>query len=103
MFTQNRSIINKRFGKTPYELINKRIPNIKFFRVFDCRRFILNDKEDRGKLSAKADEVVFIGYSKNSAAYREFNKRTKIVNESVMFRSMRMLRRFLNTTIQNPD
>nr|GFC70477.1 putative ribonuclease H-like domain-containing protein [Tanacetum cinerariifolium] len=33
-FTQNRSIIHKRFDKTPYELINKRKPNIKFFRVF---------------------------------------------------------------------
>nr|GEW81326.1 hypothetical protein [Tanacetum cinerariifolium] len=32
-FTQNRSIIHKRFDKTPYELINKRKPNIKFFRV----------------------------------------------------------------------
>nr|GEU33076.1 retrovirus-related Pol polyprotein from transposon TNT 1-94 [Tanacetum cinerariifolium] len=33
-FTQNRLIIHKRFDKTPYELINKRKPNIKFFRVF---------------------------------------------------------------------
>ena len=82
-FTQNRSIVNKRFGKTPYELINNRIPNIKFLRVFGCRCFILNDREDRGKLSAKSDEAVFIGYSKNSAAYRGINKRTKIVNESV--------------------
>nr|GEY62769.1 hypothetical protein [Tanacetum cinerariifolium] len=32
-FTQNRSIIHKRFDKTPYELINKRKPNIKFFRI----------------------------------------------------------------------
>nr|GEV21265.1 putative ribonuclease H-like domain-containing protein [Tanacetum cinerariifolium] len=31
-FTQNRSIIHKRFDKTPYELMNKRKPNIKFFR-----------------------------------------------------------------------
>ena len=52
-FTQNMSIVNKRFGKTPYELINKRIPSIKFFRVFGCRCFILNDREDRGKLKMK--------------------------------------------------
>ena len=82
-FTQNKSIVNKRFGKTPYELINKRITNIKIFKVFCCRCFILNDREDRGNLSAKADEVVFIGYSKTSVAYRVFNKRTKIVNENV--------------------
>nr|GFA41620.1 Gag-Pol polyprotein [Tanacetum cinerariifolium] len=52
-FTQNRSIIHKRFDKTPYELINKRKPNIKFFRVFECRCYLLNDYEDVGKLKAK--------------------------------------------------
>nr|GFC47103.1 integrase, catalytic region, zinc finger, CCHC-type, peptidase aspartic, catalytic [Tanacetum cinerariifolium] len=35
-FIQNHSIIHKHFDKTPYELINKRKPNIKFFRVFGC-------------------------------------------------------------------
>ena len=66
-FTQNRSIINKRFGKTPYEIINNRIPNIKFFHVFGCRCFVLNDKDDLGKFNSKADEAVFIGYSKELA------------------------------------
>nr|GFA50603.1 retrovirus-related Pol polyprotein from transposon TNT 1-94 [Tanacetum cinerariifolium] len=41
-FTQNRSIIHKRFDKTPYELINKRKPSIKFFRVFECRCYLDN-------------------------------------------------------------
>nr|GFB05301.1 hypothetical protein [Tanacetum cinerariifolium] len=45
-FTQNRSIIYKRFEKTPYELINKRKPNIKFFCVFECRCYLLNDYDD---------------------------------------------------------
>ena len=44
-FTQNRSIIHKRFNKTPYEIINNRIPNLKFLRVFGCRCYILNDRE----------------------------------------------------------
>nr|GEW91850.1 retrovirus-related Pol polyprotein from transposon TNT 1-94 [Tanacetum cinerariifolium] len=54
-FTQNYSITHKRFDKTPYELINKRKPNIKFFRVFGCRCYILNDYEDVGKIKAKGD------------------------------------------------
>nr|GFB11765.1 putative ribonuclease H-like domain-containing protein [Tanacetum cinerariifolium] len=54
-FTQNRSIIHKRFNKTPYELINKKKPNIKFFRVFGCRCYLLNDYEDVRKLKAKGD------------------------------------------------
>ncbi|GJT65056.1 retrovirus-related pol polyprotein from transposon TNT 1-94, partial [Tanacetum coccineum] len=45
-FTQNRSIIHKRFDKTPYELINKRKPNIKFFYVFSCKCYLLNDYDD---------------------------------------------------------
>nr|GEY47898.1 hypothetical protein [Tanacetum cinerariifolium] len=82
-FTQNRSIIYKRFDKTPYELINKRKPNIKFFRVFGCRCYLLNDYEDVGKLKAKGDIGVFVGYSKESSAFRIYNKRTRKIHESV--------------------
>nr|GFD32557.1 retrovirus-related Pol polyprotein from transposon TNT 1-94 [Tanacetum cinerariifolium] len=69
-FTQNRLIIHKCFDKTPYELINKRKPSIKFFRVFGCRCYLLNNYEDVGKLKAKRDIRVFIRYSKESAAFR---------------------------------
>nr|GFB41813.1 hypothetical protein [Tanacetum cinerariifolium] len=82
-FTQNRSIIHKRFDKTPYELINKRKPNIKFFRVFECRCYLLNDYEDVGKLKAKWDIIVFVGYSKKSVAFRIYNKRTRKIHESI--------------------
>nr|GFC35584.1 retrovirus-related Pol polyprotein from transposon TNT 1-94 [Tanacetum cinerariifolium] len=82
-FTQNRSIIHKRFDKTPYELMNKRKPNIKFFRVFRCRCYLLNDYEDVGKLKAKGDIGVFVGYSKEFVAFRIYNKRTRKIHESV--------------------
>nr|GEV73594.1 Gag-Pol polyprotein [Tanacetum cinerariifolium] len=82
-FTQNHSIIHKRFDKTPYELMNKRKPNIKFFRVFRCRCYLLNDYEDVGKLKAKGDIRLFVGYSKESAAFRIYNKRTRKIHESV--------------------
>nr|GEU80691.1 retrovirus-related Pol polyprotein from transposon TNT 1-94 [Tanacetum cinerariifolium] len=79
-FTQNRSIIHKRFDKTPYE---QRKPNIKFFCVFGCRCYLLNDYEDVGKLKANGDIGVFVGYSKESAAFRIYNKRTRKIHESV--------------------
>nr|GFC50573.1 retrovirus-related Pol polyprotein from transposon TNT 1-94 [Tanacetum cinerariifolium] len=82
-FTQNCSIIHKHFDKTPYELMNKRKPNIKFFRVFGCRCYLLNDYEDVGKLKAKGNIGVFVGYSKESAAFRIYNKRTRKIHESV--------------------
>nr|GFB26501.1 hypothetical protein [Tanacetum cinerariifolium] len=78
-----RSIIHKRFDKTPYELINKRKPNIKFFHVFGCRCYLLNDYEDVGKLKDKGDIRVFVGYLKESAAFRIYNKRIRKIHESV--------------------
>nr|GEW94582.1 hypothetical protein [Tanacetum cinerariifolium] len=80
---KNRLFIHKRVYKTPYELINKRKPNIKFFHVFGCRCYILNNYDDAGKLKAKEDIRVFVGYSKESAAFRVYNKCTRKIHESV--------------------
>ncbi|GJS63355.1 retrovirus-related pol polyprotein from transposon TNT 1-94 [Tanacetum coccineum] len=82
-FIQNRPIIHKRFDKTPYELINKRKPNIKFFHVFGCRCYLLNDYDDVGKLKVKGDIGVFVGYSKESVAFRVYNKRTRKIHGRV--------------------
>nr|GFA62968.1 retrovirus-related Pol polyprotein from transposon TNT 1-94 [Tanacetum cinerariifolium] len=82
-FIQNRSTIHKRFDKTPYELMNKRKPNIKFFLVFRCRCYLFNDYEDVGKLKAKGDIGVFVGYSKESAAFKIYNKRTHKIHKSM--------------------
>nr|GFB80957.1 hypothetical protein [Tanacetum cinerariifolium] len=60
-FTQNRSIIHRRFNKTPYELINGRKPDISFLYVFGALCFPKNDREDIGKLGAKGDIGFFIG------------------------------------------
>nr|GFC13231.1 hypothetical protein [Tanacetum cinerariifolium] len=61
----------------------ERKPNIKFFRVFGCKCYLLNDYEDVGKLKAKEDIGVFVGYSKDSVAFRIYNKRTRKIHESV--------------------
>ncbi|KAJ9542217.1 hypothetical protein OSB04_028723 [Centaurea solstitialis] len=81
-YTQNRTLIVKRTGKTAYEMVNKRKPNIKFFRVFGCVCYLLNNRDDLGKFDAKSDESIFIGYSHNSATYRVYNKRTRSIFES---------------------
>nr|GEZ83100.1 Gag-Pol polyprotein [Tanacetum cinerariifolium] len=54
-FTQNRSIIHRRFNKTPYELINGKKPDISFLHVFGALCYPKNDREDIGKLGAKGD------------------------------------------------
>ncbi|GJS79355.1 retrovirus-related pol polyprotein from transposon TNT 1-94 [Tanacetum coccineum] len=82
-YTQNRSIIHRRFDKTPYELINGRKPDISFLHVFGALCYPKNDREDIGKLGAKGDIGFFIGYSANSCAYRVYNRRTKKIMETM--------------------
>ncbi|GKE25916.1 putative ribonuclease H-like domain-containing protein [Tanacetum coccineum] len=82
-YTQNRSIIHRRFNKTPYELINGRKPDISFLHVFGALCYPKNDHEDIGKLGAKGDIGFFIGYSANSCAYRVYNRRTKKIMETM--------------------
>nr|GEX85902.1 putative reverse transcriptase domain-containing protein [Tanacetum cinerariifolium] len=53
-FTQNCSIIHHRFNKKPYDLINGRKPDIPFLYVFVALCYPKNDREDIGKLGAKA-------------------------------------------------
>nr|GEX80567.1 putative ribonuclease H-like domain-containing protein [Tanacetum cinerariifolium] len=82
-FTHNRSIIHRRFNKTPYELINDRKPHISFLHVFGALCYPKNDREDIRKLGAKGDIGFFIGYSANSCAYRVYNRRTKKIMETM--------------------
>nr|GFB52663.1 retrovirus-related Pol polyprotein from transposon TNT 1-94 [Tanacetum cinerariifolium] len=51
--------------------------------MFECRCYLLNDYEDVGKLKAKGNILVFVGYSKETAAFRIYNKRTRKIHESV--------------------
>nr|GFB90028.1 retrovirus-related Pol polyprotein from transposon TNT 1-94 [Tanacetum cinerariifolium] len=82
-FTQNRSIIHRRFNKAPYELINSRKLDISFSHVFGALCYPKNDREDIGKLGAKGDIGFFIGYSTDSCAYRIYNRRTKKIMETM--------------------
>ena len=79
----NRTIVRKGLDKTPYEILKNKRPNVSYFKVFGCKCFILNDKDYLGKFDAKSDEGIFLGYSLHSKAYRVFNKRTLIVQESI--------------------
>jgi hypothetical protein len=60
-----------------------RIPTIKYFKVFGCWCFVLNDKDDRGKFEAKSDEMIFVGYSSNSKAFRVYNRSTHQMTKSI--------------------
>nr|GEX17535.1 hypothetical protein [Tanacetum cinerariifolium] len=54
-YTQNRSIIRLRHGKTPYELLLDKLPDLSFFYVFGALCYLTNDSKNSGKLQSKAD------------------------------------------------
>ncbi|GJY54548.1 retrovirus-related pol polyprotein from transposon TNT 1-94 [Tanacetum coccineum] len=54
-YTQNRSIIQRRHEKTPYELLHDRKPDLSYLHVFGALCYPNNDSENLGKLHAKAD------------------------------------------------
>ncbi|GJZ33174.1 uncharacterized mitochondrial protein-like protein [Tanacetum coccineum] len=60
-----------------------RKPALSFMRPFGCPVTILNTLDHLGKFDGKADEGFFIGYSVNSKAFRVFNSRTRIVEETL--------------------
>nr|GFA97847.1 integrase, catalytic region, zinc finger, CCHC-type, peptidase aspartic, catalytic [Tanacetum cinerariifolium] len=82
-FTQNRSIVIPRHEKTPYHIINDQKPSVKFFHIFGSLRYIIRDGENLDKMKEKGDACIFVGYSTKSKAYRVFNKRTRVIVESI--------------------
>jgi hypothetical protein len=79
----NRVVIRSKLEKTTYEIWKGRTPNIGYFKVFGCKCFILNDKDNLGKFDAKSDEAIFLGYYMNIKAYRVYNKRSLTIEESI--------------------
>ena len=71
------------FKKTPYELWKNKKPSISYVKVFGCKCFKLNTKENTEKFDAKSDVGIFLGYSTSSKAFRVFNKRTIVVEEVI--------------------
>nr|GEV91374.1 hypothetical protein [Tanacetum cinerariifolium] len=82
-FTQNRSIIRLRNGKTPYELLHSKLPDLSFFHVFVALCYPTNDNENLGKLQPKADIGIFIGYAPTKKAFRIYNWRTRRIVETI--------------------
>ncbi|GJS15227.1 retrovirus-related pol polyprotein from transposon TNT 1-94 [Tanacetum coccineum] len=74
-YTNNRFIIRRRHGKTPYELLHDRKPDLSYLYIFGALCYPNNDSENLGKFQAKADIGIFIGYAPKKKAYRIYNRR----------------------------
>nr|GEY32245.1 hypothetical protein [Tanacetum cinerariifolium] len=85
-YTQNRSIIIPTHDKTPYHSINDRKPSIKHLYIFGCICYITRDGENLDKMKEKRDLCILVGYSTQSKGYRVYNKRTRMIVESIHIR-----------------
>ncbi|GJY60860.1 retrovirus-related pol polyprotein from transposon TNT 1-94 [Tanacetum coccineum] len=56
-YTKNRSMIRRRHGKTPYELLHYKPLDLSYLHVFGALCYPTNDNENLGKLEPKADIV----------------------------------------------
>ena len=74
--------IKKGTNATPFELWYGHSPNVKHFKVFGSKCYILKDTRN-GKFDAKIDEGIFLGYSTISKAYKCLNNNPNINVESV--------------------
>nr|GEW75980.1 retrovirus-related Pol polyprotein from transposon TNT 1-94 [Tanacetum cinerariifolium] len=74
-YTQNQSITRLRHGKTPYELLHNKLPELSFLHVFGALCYPTNDSENLGKLQRKANIGIFIGYAPTKKAFWIYNRR----------------------------
>ncbi|GJW21366.1 putative ribonuclease H-like domain-containing protein [Tanacetum coccineum] len=54
-YTQNRSMIRRHHGKTPYELLHDKPPDLSYLHVFGALCYTMNDRKNLGKLQPKAN------------------------------------------------
>ncbi len=67
---------------SPFEILNKRQPNVSYFRTWGCLAYVRIPDPKKVKLASRAYECVFIGYAVNSKAYRFYDLNAKVIIES---------------------
>nr|GEW77132.1 putative ribonuclease H-like domain-containing protein [Tanacetum cinerariifolium] len=82
-YVQNRVLVTKPHNKTPYELLHGRTQSFGFMRPFGCPMTILNTLDPLGNFEWRVDEGFLVGYSVSSKAFRVFNSRIRIVQETL--------------------
>ena len=69
-YIQNRTLINKSIGNTPYFIMRGIKPIAKHLHVFGSKCYILKDNYDHiGKFDSKALETIFLGYFLERTTY----------------------------------
>ncbi|GKG13362.1 hypothetical protein Tco_0350322, partial [Tanacetum coccineum] len=53
---------------------------------FGCTCYLTRDGENLDKMKEKGDSCILVGYSTQSKGYRVYNKRTRLIVESIHLR-----------------
>ncbi|GJU67887.1 retrovirus-related pol polyprotein from transposon TNT 1-94 [Tanacetum coccineum] len=78
---QQNGVVERR-NRTLVEAAHKKL-DLSFFHVFGALCYPTNDNDDMGKLDAKADIGIFVGYAPAKKAFRIYNKRTRKIIETI--------------------
>jgi len=66
----NRTPMRRLGWRTPYELVNGKVPDIGYFRVFGCGAYVYLPEDVRAnKLAPKSELMVFLGYPEGIKGY----------------------------------
>lgn len=86
-YIMNRTPRNRLQYKTPIEMWSGEKPNVSNLRIFGSKVMVHVPKEKRKKWSAKASEMIFIGYDSQKKGYRCFDSQNNkvIVSRDVNF------------------
>nr|GEV94030.1 retrovirus-related Pol polyprotein from transposon TNT 1-94 [Tanacetum cinerariifolium] len=85
-YTQTRSVIISTLEKTAYHILIDRKPSIRHLHIFGCTCYLIRDSENLYKMKEKGDPCILVGYSTQSKGYRVYNKRTRLIVESIHVR-----------------
>ncbi|GJR44649.1 retrovirus-related pol polyprotein from transposon TNT 1-94 [Tanacetum coccineum] len=103
-YTLNRSLVHTLHGKTYYELLKGKKPNLQYFRVFGSLCYSINDYDDVGKLKAKADIVlIIVGYDPTKKAPRTLNKMTFYAKQYKLEITCFTVRRSRSALVKYPE
>nr|GEX72257.1 hypothetical protein [Tanacetum cinerariifolium] len=82
-YIQNLSIVRLCYGKTPYELLHDKLPDLSLFHVFGALCYPPNNIGNFGKLQPKADSGIFIVYAPTQKAFWIYNRCTRRIIETI--------------------
>ena len=90
VYLRNRSPTTAVTGKTPFEALTGKKPNVQNLKIFGCLAYSHVAKDKRQKLDVKSNKCIFLGYECNVKGYRlyDVNKKKVFVSRDVIFNEM---------------